>query len=54
MSMDGHWFASCDGLFNWTLLKSKDLAEAKIQAKAKLQAVLQNALDSMGVRREFF
>lgn len=38
------WFASCYGIFDMIALKSKKLSEAKCQAKAKVQVVLEDAL----------
>lgn len=41
------WLASAAGLFNCFKLKSKSLEEAKTQAKAKLQVILQEAIDEI-------
>jgi hypothetical protein len=38
------WLASCTNLFSQIELASKDLDEAKCQAKAKVQVLLENAL----------
>ena len=38
------WFASCYGPFDRTTLASKDLHEAQCQAAAKLQVILEEAL----------
>lgn len=38
------WLASCYGLFDQVVLKSKDLSEAKCQAKAKVQVIMEDAL----------
>lgn len=38
------WFASCSYLFNCVELASKDPNEAKSQAKAKLQVILEDAI----------
>ena len=38
------WFASCHGLFGMADMESKNLPEAKSQAKAKLQAILEDAI----------
>ena len=38
------WLASCYGLFDQVVLRSKELLEAKCQAKAKVQVMLEDAL----------
>lgn len=38
------WLASCYGLFDRVELASKNLAEAKCQAKAKAQVILEDAI----------
>ena len=41
------WLASCAYIFDQVELYSKNLDEAKTQAKAKLQVILQDALDEL-------
>ena len=41
------WLASCAYIFNCRELASKDLRQAKAQAKAALQCILQDALDEI-------
>lgn len=41
------WLATCGYLFSCRELSSKDLEQAKIQAKSLLQCILQNALDKI-------
>ena len=41
------WLASCAYLFDRHELTSKDIVEAKCQAKAYLQTTLKNALDEI-------
>ena len=38
------WLASCTDMFSQMELKSKDLSEAKCQAKARVQSILEEAL----------
>lgn len=44
---DEHCVLSCEGVFECTTLNSGKLIEAKCQAIAKLQIVLQEALDEI-------
>ena len=41
------WLASCGNLFNQIEMASKDLSQAKIQAKAKLQVILEDAVSEI-------
>lgn len=41
------WLATCYGVFDKTEMKSKDIDEAKCQAKAKLQCLFLNAISDM-------
>lgn len=41
------WLASSPDIIDAVELKSKDLKEAKCQAKAMLQVILQDAIDEM-------
>lgn len=41
------WLASCTGLFSQIELASKDLSEAKCQAKAKVQVILEDAIKAV-------
>jgi hypothetical protein len=40
------WLATCDGVFEQSEMTSIDIDEAKLQAMAKLQGILKEALDS--------
>ena len=44
---DDVWVATCYGMFEKVELKSKDLEEAKCQAVAKMQVVLEEAIDKI-------
>lgn len=39
-----NWYASCYGVFEMVTMDSKKLSEAKAQAKAKLQIILEDAV----------
>ena len=41
---EDEWFSSCSYLFSCKPLHSKDVSQAKVQAKAILQVILQDAV----------
>lgn len=41
------WLTSCPGLFSQVELASKDLSEAKCQAKANVQVILEDAIKAI-------
>jgi hypothetical protein len=52
MSVYGHWYVSCEGLFSVVPLVAKDLPQAKIEAKTKLYTVLYKALCTIYPKKE--